>query len=177
MSAGSARTLRSGALVLLLAVGAGVQAQGMRPAREDPSVEPKQESELGLPAMPQTANLQALDVPSMPSMRFSVDAQSVSVEPNGEIRYTLVARGAGSTTNTSYEGLRCAAFERRIYAIESGGRWQPQRGQLAEWHGLRTVSAPGSVAMALQMACDGRSPRPLHDIRRRLRDGGERLPP
>ena len=49
------------------------------------------------------------------------------------IRYTLVAVSQGGAKNISYEGIRCASFEKKIYALgREDGTWAPSRRNLWE---------------------------------------------
>jgi hypothetical protein len=56
---------------------------------------------------------------------FYVDPGSLSVSPDGIVRYVLVARSPGGARNVSYEGISCRAAEYRLYATGRGdGAWQ-----------------------------------------------------
>ena len=85
------------------------------------------EAELRLPAYPSSADLIPVDVRSPTSTRFFIDARSLSLAEDGVIRYTLVVRGAGGAENVSFEGIRCATAERRLYALGRAGEWVPAR--------------------------------------------------
>jgi hypothetical protein len=95
-----------------------------------------------LPALPKAENLIEFWVSNSTKFRFFIDAASLSVEQDGVLRYTLVARSASGVANVSYEGMRCAAGTYRIYAYERDGRWQPtasdwrpiEPNAIARWH-------------------------------------------
>lgn len=76
----------------------------------------QQERAVSLPPYPRDADLLEFDVVSTPH-RYFVDAKSIDVGNDGVVRYTLVVRTAGGAANASYEGIRCASYEKRIYAL------------------------------------------------------------
>jgi hypothetical protein len=101
---------------------------------------PWQEIEVALPAFPQPENLIPVDVDAVTtSMRFLVDEKSISVDSDEVIRYSLVATSPSGARNISYEGMRCATAERRVYAFgQADGTWSKARGnQWARIHGNR----------------------------------------
>ena len=91
------------------------------------------------PAFPQKANLLEFPVIGAGDFGFFVDKASLSVGSDGVVRYVLIARSASGVENVSYEGLRCASFELRRYAVGqpdatwrgSPGSWQPVE---RRWH-------------------------------------------
>lgn len=81
-----------------------------------------------LPPLPDPANLIRIDVSTQTNNLFAVDEQSVTYGEDDVIRYTLVITSPSGARNVSYEGMRCATAERRVYAfIGSGGGWSPTR--------------------------------------------------
>lgn len=64
-----------------------------------------------------------------------VDERSLAVGDDGIVRYTLVVVSPSGAQNVSYEGLRCATGERRVYAFGrgsgAGGTWV--RARNANW--------------------------------------------
>jgi len=74
------------------------------------------EREVELPAFPQDADLLGFYVSAVATNRYLIDAKSLSVGDDGVVRYTLVVLTAGGATNISYEGIRCAAREVKLYA-------------------------------------------------------------
>ena len=85
------------------------------------------ESALSLPAYPKAGDLVAFSVSPPGSFRYALDKASISVQPGGLVRYAVVATSAQGAVNVSYEGIRCAAQEYKIYAIGMAGKWQPVR--------------------------------------------------
>jgi hypothetical protein len=115
--------------LLLLLCSAGVAAQ---PAGFDQEFEaeerPWREIEVPIPAYPRPENLIQFDAGGVTSHRHYIDTASVSVDPDGVVRYSLVARSAQGAENVSYEGIRCATRERRLYAFgRRDGSWSRAR--------------------------------------------------
>lgn len=87
-----------------------------------------------LPAYPADADLIELRQTIRDDVKFFVDARSVQIAPNEDIRYTMVVRFASGTRNVSYEAMRCSDRERIILAagtVDRGWslarfpRWEP----------------------------------------------------
>lgn len=91
-------------------------------------VEIFKEEQLNLPAAPEQKNLIAFDPGRRTTMKFYVDAASVSVGQDQVVRYTLVATGDEDTRNVMYEGVRCKSDERKTYAYgKRDGSWSTAR--------------------------------------------------
>lgn len=89
---------------------------------------PWQEDSVALPAPFRAEALVELALDANAANRVFVDPLSVSVGTDRVVRYTLVTRTQGGATNIAYEGLRCSARTRRIYAIgRADGTWQTAR--------------------------------------------------
>lgn len=85
-----------------------------------------------LPAYPKQADLVRFEVVSVRDFKFYIDRTSVSVQPDGVVRYTLVARSPSGADNVSYEGMRCYNGSYKVYAFGGpGGSWHPDAG--AKW--------------------------------------------
>lgn len=95
---------------------------------------------VSLPALPKERDLIEFFVAATSEFRFFVDANSVSVGSDGVVRYTLVARSPAGVENVSYEGMRCASSELRVYALGRGRAWSVTR---SEWRAMepRTMQA------------------------------------
>jgi hypothetical protein len=91
----------------------------------------------GMPAWPKNENLIEFYVSKNSTFRFYIDAASLSVSPERIVRYTLIARSASGVVNLSYEGMRCAENQYRIYAYGRDGRWAVQS---SEWREIGTQS-------------------------------------
>lgn len=85
------------------------------------------------PPMPRAANLLPFEVSATTSLRFAVDAGSVSVGTDGVVRYTVVITSPLGARNVYYEGVRCETYAWRRYAAadDSGTQWD--RGAANDW--------------------------------------------
>jgi hypothetical protein len=103
---------------------------GYRPQFEEDK--PWEEQKWALPPYPAEGDLVRFDVGNNSAFQFFVDSKSVSVDKDGVVRYTLVARSASGALNVSYEGIRCESHERKLYAFGRADRtWAQARN--AEW--------------------------------------------
>jgi hypothetical protein len=90
----------------------------------DEEKKPWKEIEALLPGAPKQENLIPFDPGGSASHRFYIDAPSLSVGEDGVVRYTLVIRTSGGATNTTFEGIRCATQEQKVYAVgHQDGAW------------------------------------------------------
>lgn len=102
------------------------------------------------------------------TMQLGIDPDSLSVGPDGVVRYVFVARSGSGAVNALYEGVRCKTAEMKVYA-----RWDPSQQQWRTHPGddWQRMEASGATRRTLQMAqaglCDGRapnrSPRLIHE--------------
>ncbi|MGA0023472.1 MAG: CNP1-like family protein [Burkholderiales bacterium] len=83
----------------------------------DQEITPWSEMQTQIPAYPAEENLIPLVVDGTTQHRYYVDAKSVSVGNDGVMRYILVIRTSGGSTNVSFEGIRCESREQKYYAI------------------------------------------------------------
>jgi hypothetical protein len=90
----------------------------------DEDKKPWSEIEAQLPPPPKPENLIAFDAGGATPHRFYIDAAALSVGEDGIVRYTMVVKTAGGATNVSFEGIRCATQEQKLYAVGRGdGKW------------------------------------------------------
>jgi hypothetical protein len=83
------------------------------------------EGAVKLPAFPKAADLVKFDIGPATSFQFFIDAKSLTVDQDGVIRYTLVARSASGAENVSYEGMRCKSGTYKVYAFgHRDGTWR-----------------------------------------------------
>jgi hypothetical protein len=165
-----ARLAQAG-LLALLAAGASAQAQSRFDEDFDDSSKPWQEIAIQLPALPQKENLLEFDVGETATMRFFVDAKSISVGDDAVVRYTLVSRSPSGAENISYEGLRCETQERKLYAFgHKDGSWsRSRRDQWERYTG--TVANSQHAALARDYFCTHKVVEGnAEQITRRLRD-------
>lgn len=105
------------------------------------------------------------------TFRFFIDAQSLSVDSEGVVRYVLVARSPQGVDNVSFEGLRCATDEVRIYALGRDGAWV---GRPSGW---RKIDASAATRWHYELSqnffCPQRDPiASAKEGIRALREGG-----
>ncbi len=93
---------------------------------------PWAEIEAKLPPYPKEENLLPLFVSAATDNKFFVDASSISTSEDGVVRYTLIVKSAAGAANVSFEGIRCASGERKLYAFgRKEGAWS--RARFAKW--------------------------------------------
>jgi hypothetical protein len=121
------------AMLCLAITGYALAGSGLRD-NDDPDAPPWEEEAVQLPAFPQEANLREFYVSPTTSHKFLIDASTLSVGKDGVVRYVLVVRTSGGATNTTYEGIRCASGEFKIFAtghrdgtwaLARKGEWRP----------------------------------------------------
>jgi hypothetical protein len=78
---------------------------------------PAPETAVELPAFPRTENLVPFTVSATTNNQFLIDSASLSVGSDGVTRYALVIVSPSGARNVSYEGMKCATGERRLYAL------------------------------------------------------------
>jgi len=92
-----------------------------------------------LPPYPKAENLVEFNVSSATRHRHFVDTASISVGEDQVVRYAVVIEAAGGAKNVSFEGMRCATGERRLYAYgQPDGTWSKARN--ARWEGIKLRS-------------------------------------
>lgn len=136
------------------------------------------EGEVRYPAPPVAPALRQFFVSAASANRFYVDEQTLTVGDDGVVRYVLVVRTPGGAENVSFEGIRCATGERRIYALgRADGEWSPAR--RSGWERIvdNAYNRP-RAALAFDYFCDGPAPpRSAAEARRTLRQDSRRVIP
>jgi hypothetical protein len=113
---------------------------------------PRQEIEVQLPAFPQSEDLIPFKVGAISDKQFLVDEKSISVGSDEAIRYSLVVISSSGARNISYEGMRCATAERRVYAFgQADGTWSKARSN--RWIRIRGGSNSHHVALFADYFC------------------------
>jgi hypothetical protein len=113
---------------------------------------PWQEIEIPLPAFPQPENLIPFQVGAVTDKQFLVDEKSISIGSDEVIRYSLVVVSSSGARNISYEGMRCATAERRVYAFGRADKtWSKARGN--KWINIRGGSNSHHVALFADYFC------------------------
>ena len=91
-----------------------------------------------LPAYPNEKNLMAFDAGTVSDNQYFVDTTSIKVGEDGVIRFSLVIKSSAGASNVSYEGIRCATSERKLYALGRDDKsWIQPR--VSEWQKLDFV--------------------------------------
>lgn len=95
---------------------------------EEYDKKPWQEIEAQLPPAPREETLLPFYVSATASNVFRIDGSSLSVAPDGVVRYVLVVQSASGVRNVSFEGIRCETREWRLYAFgRPDGSWSKSR--------------------------------------------------
>ncbi|WP_427311369.1 CNP1-like family protein [Cupriavidus sp. H39] len=120
-----------------------------------------EEAKAMLPALPQDANLIPFSVAGTGTLSFAVDSKSISVGKDNVVRYTAVTTSQSGARNVTFEGLRCDAFERKLYATLPKGatEWVPNSSDYGEtWHRMETGARNAYAAtLAVDFFCEGRT--------------------
>ena len=117
-----------GACLGILAAASMAQAQSRLDDQFDDATKPWQEIAVQFPALPTDANLLPFDVSATATQRFAIDPQSLTVGTDGVVRYTLVTQSQAGAKNVSYEAIRCASLEYKVYALgHADGTWSRAR--------------------------------------------------
>lgn len=164
-------------LPLLLSGVAGVHAQPKFEEDFDDQEKPWQEIAVQLPTAPAQGNLLPFFVSATATQSFAVDAKSVSVGADGVVRYTLVAASQAGAKNISYEGIRCATYERKLYAFgQPDGSWS--RSRRDQWEQINANAANRQhAALFREYFCNEKSVAgDAGDIVRRLRQNKTLIP-
>ena len=116
------------ALLLLILPAASAYAQSgiPVPAREEDQFK---EASIELPAYPKTENLLRFPT-SWTTHEIFLDRTTLT-SGDGIVRFALLVRSPSGAESVSYEALRCATGEKRVYAFGRksavGGEWSPAR--------------------------------------------------
>lgn len=130
-----------------------------------------QEAAVDLPAAPKEENLARFFVSATATQSFAIDVQSISVGADGVVRYTLAATSAAGARSVSYEGIRCATNEKKLYAFgQADGTWS--RARRDQWDRISNNAANRQhAALAREYFCLGTTVAgSAGEIARRLRE-------
>lgn len=140
----------------------------------DADAKPWQEVQAQLPVRPKPESLKEVEVGGGRGHHYLIDQDSLSVDTDGVVRYTLLIRTAGGAENVNFEGMRCATGERKIYAFgRSDGQWS--RNKYARWE-LIDARGAGSYHKELffHYFCTVDGAGDMKTMRRALERGGIR---
>ena len=164
-----AHALTGGACLLLLAGAALAQVS-------DPADTRWEEAPVQAPPAYDPARLIALEMPRASSIRAGIDPQTIQVGTDGVIRYVVVMRGPAAQT-ASFEGLRCATGEYRVYARRNSDEaWADTTDE--PWRPVfPNAPAPYVKDLARSAFCEGKTPvgstRAIVNALRRPLGGGQ----
>lgn len=74
------------------------------------------EEQASPPAFPNDGDLVEFQVSVHTQNRYFIDASTLAVGGDGVVRYVLVVRASGGASNVTFEGIRCATGEYKLYA-------------------------------------------------------------
>jgi hypothetical protein len=118
---------------------------------------PWQEIAVQLPKLSDKMVLLPFDVSATATQSFAVAPDSLTLGDDGVIRYVLVAVSASGAKSVSYEGLRCATLEKKLYAFgRPDGSWS--RSRRVQWEPISGSAANRQhAALAQDVFCDGKT--------------------
>jgi hypothetical protein len=123
-------------VLLLLAVPLMASAEWGKFENEFDEEKPWAEIEAQLPPYPKEENLLPLFVSAATDNKFFVDAASIRTGEDGVVRYTMIVKSSAGAVNVSFEGIRCASREKKLYAFgRKEGSWSKARA--AKWEPIR----------------------------------------
>ena len=160
------------AAAALLALAATAQAQSRFEEDFDDKEKPWQEIAVQLPAAPQDGDLVPFYVSATATQSFAIDTRSLSVGQDGVVRYTVVSVSNAGAKNVSYEGIRCATYERKLYAFgRTDGSWS--RSRRDQWERILSNAANRQhAALAKDFFCVEKTVAgTAEDMIRRIRQG------
>jgi hypothetical protein len=131
----SSSPLAAVAAVLLLGLGSYESVEtlaGQRGMPEDiggvPEEKTFKEEALKLPPYPVDTGLIEFKLRGASKNRYFIDHNSVSLGEDRVVRYSMVIKTPGGSTNVSYEGMRCKTSEFKVYAFGTrDGKWVEAR--------------------------------------------------
>lgn len=160
MSTPCSRMVTVALMLAILASAGGCGSFGSKKPVEEAMEDenrPWTEVAVQFPALPRDADLLPFDVSAIATQRFAVDQKSLTVGADGVVRYTLVSVSESGARNITYEGIRCASQEQKIYALgHADGKWsEPRR---SSWVPIvqNAVNRP-QAALAEDYLCMGSS--------------------
>lgn len=105
----------------------------------DDQKKPWEELQTQLPPYPKAENQQDFYVSGIAGNHYFVDKTTLDMGTDGVVRYVLTIKARGGATNVSFEGIRCATRERKIYAIgHTDGSWS--RARDSKWQPIASTS-------------------------------------
>lgn len=134
---------------------------------------PWEEVQTTLPPAPKPEHLTAIDVGAGARFSYLVDLNSVEAGQDGVVRYSLLARSPSGAENLTFEGLRCATGEHKLYAFgRKTGEWS--KNSRAQWTQIRarTLHNPQSALFFHYICPVLDKPRDTATVKQLIRSGG-----
>lgn len=125
------------ALMLILPLAAAAQTSGFGENSGDRGS--RGEVQVPLPAFPKPENYLPFLVSTTTPFAFFVDAKSIGVGADRVVQYSVIAKSADGALNISFEGMRCADDQFRVYAFgRPDNTWFEVR--KSHWQAIRNDS-------------------------------------
>ena len=119
-------------LLALLCTGPALAGWGDFEYNFDDDSKPWREIQAQLPAYPDLKTALPFFVSAATDNKFFIDPKSISVGEDGIVRYTLIVQSPSGVLNVSFEGIRCATHEKKLYAFgREDNTWS--RNRYAKW--------------------------------------------
>lgn len=178
-SLGGASPFRGLAMVLALSLSIALPSLSVAAEDEDEDglAKPWQEEELKLPGFPEKSDLIPFTVGGRSDMEYYVDGKSLNVGKDDVIRFTMLIVSPSGAESVTYEGLRCATKERRIYATGRKDRsWS--RSPNSRWVEIRGGTNNPRAELWASYFCIAGTGTSLNtaDALRSLRSSGRPIP-
>lgn len=124
-----------------------------------------------LPPYPKAENEVEFYVGPATPHHFFLDKNAISIGSDGVVRYSLIVKTAGGAENVSFEGIRCATKEMKIYAVGGmNGQWmEPLH---SDWRDINYQDVNRQHnQLYFNILCPDRLPaRNVDDILRRMKE-------
>lgn len=157
--------------LMLASATAPVWAQSSLPVPKFDESEVKDIDAPPLPAYPKPSSLIKFPT-SWSTSEIFVDADTLVINEDRVVRFTLVIKAAGGAENVSFEGLRCETGERRVYAFgRRDGTWSPARNSM--WRLIVDTRANRQhFEFWRDVFCDGKVIEPRAKLIANIKRGG-----
>jgi len=136
---------RAAMAAALCAVAASAAAQLGEP-------EAWQEAEVAAPPQWNIDRLVEFPIEGQNALRYAIEPSTISIGPDGVVRYVFVARSGSGALNALFEGVRCETAQTKVYARWDSTARQWRNASPATWQPL---DFRGPTRRAMQMARAG----------------------
>lgn len=124
------------------------------------------------PAFPDSKTLLPVEIRAGGSFRYFIDSATLSVDlKTATVRYALIARSPNGIDNVTYEGIRCATAEYRVYYL--GHPDKTWGGRAGGWNPITESRQPHLRPLYRDYFCPQTNPiRDADEGRLAIRQGG-----